>query len=371
MKIGILTFHCAHNYGAVLQAYALQEYLKSCGHEVEIIDYRPGYLVQPYKAFPLPRVGCSSILQKIKRLVYWGGTLPWRVKDIPIRIRRRKGFEKFIREKLNLSREGFNEVWRVSSDHYDAILFGSDQIWRPDSWGRVDPVFLGDFPVSKATLKIAYAASAGAASGTLGENESVVKALENFDAISVRESNLANSLQSKTDLKIETVLDPTLLVEKKVWDKIAIEPRIQEKYVLVYQVSYNIEADRIAAEIASQIGARVVSVWAGYSLRGNMLREETPEQFVGWFKHASCVVVTSFHGTSFALINHRPVYFVSNGSAGENRPRQILSALGLSDRVIDQRSHPKFSEIDYSKVDLQKLRTRSQDFLARALLLSK
>ena len=41
MKIGILTFHWPENYGAVLQAYALQSYLTDLGHDVEIINYRP------------------------------------------------------------------------------------------------------------------------------------------------------------------------------------------------------------------------------------------------------------------------------------------------------------------------------------------
>ena len=49
MKIGIITFQCAHNYGAVLQAYALKEYLKTLGYSVNIINYRPRYIVNAYK----------------------------------------------------------------------------------------------------------------------------------------------------------------------------------------------------------------------------------------------------------------------------------------------------------------------------------
>lgn len=380
MKIGILTFHCAHNYGAVLQAYALQEYLKSCGHEVEIIDYRPDYLVRGYKAFPFPSLWNVSLLRKCKRLSYWGLTLPWRVKAFPVRFRRRKGFEKFINEKMNLSAECFSEGGRVPTEKYDAIIFGSDQIWSPQHTNGGDSVFLGNFPTPKETLKIAYAASAGAASATLGENPIFADALKNFDAIGVRESNLAESLQPKTDLKIETVLDPTLLVNKSVWDKIAVEPQIREKYVLVYQVAYNPEADRIAKELAEQIGAKVVSVWAGYSLRGNMLKTESPEQFVGWFKNATCVVSTSFHGTAFALIYGRPVYYVSNGAAAENRPKQILGALGLADCIISEHAHPQFSEhsdqemshsVANSGGGISLLRRASREFIARALSVSR
>lgn len=369
MKIGILTFHCAHNYGAVLQAYALQEYLKSCGHQVEIIDYRPDYLVRGYKAFPFPSLRNVSLLRKVKRLAYWGLTLPWRIKAFPVKLQRRKGFEKFINEKMNLSEPRFTEGESVPAEKYDAIIFGSDQIWSPRHTNGGDPVFLGNFSAPKGTLKIAYAASAGAASATLGENPIFADALKNFDAIGVRESNLAESLQPRTDLKIETVLDPTLLVDRSVWDKIAYsnKPRIREKYVLVYQVAYNPEADRIAEELAEQIGAKIVSIWAGYKLDQGSIKKETPEQFVAWFKNATCVVTTSFHGTAFALINEIPVYYVSNGSATENRPKQILGALGLEDRVIAHHSHPKFSDIDYSNVDLAKLQSASREFLSRHL----
>lgn len=376
MKIGILTFHCAHNYGAVLQAYGLQEYLKSCGHEVEIVDYRPTYLTRGYEAFPLPALRKISLFRKCKRLAYWGATLPWRLREFPVRIQRRKGFEKFISEKLNLSRERFVEGGRVPAENYDAIFFGSDQIWSPNHTHGADSVFFGDFPAPAQTRKIAYAASAGAASETLGENAFVASALKNFSAISVREANLSASLQPHTDLKIETVLDPTLLADKSVWENLAEPPATRKKYVLVYQVSYNPQADRIARELAAQLGAEVVSVWAGYSLRGNMLKTETPEQFVGWFKNAACVVSTSFHGTAFSLIFEKPLYYVGRGNAAENRPKQILGALGLMDRFIAGTAPtPTFSAIDYGKINtemgggIQMLQTHSRAFIERALAL--
>lgn len=376
MKIGILTFHCAHNYGAVLQAYALQEYLKSSGNDVEMIDYRPSYLLRGYTAFPLPNLRGLSPLRKAYIAARWSFRLPQRLAAIPTRVRRRSGFEKFISEKLNLSRERFAEGGGVPAEKYDALVFGSDQIWSPAHTNGGDPVFLGDFSVPAGTLKIAYAASAGAASATLGGNAKFAEALKNFSAISVREENLAASLQPKTEQKIETVVDPTLLVDESVWDELAVPPYRKRRYVLVYQVMYNPEADRIARELAAQLDADVVSLWAGYSLKGKMLKTETPEQFVGWFKHAACVVSTSFHGTAFALILEKPLYYVSAGHASENRPRQILGALGLLDRFISAESHPKFSEIDYAALNetgggIAALRARSREFLARALALRR
>lgn len=50
LKIGILTFHCAKNYGAILQAYALRSLLThlSPAADTTIINYRPDSLILPY-----------------------------------------------------------------------------------------------------------------------------------------------------------------------------------------------------------------------------------------------------------------------------------------------------------------------------------
>ena len=102
MKIGILTFHCAHNYGAVLQAYAIQEQLKLMGFDVEIINYRPIYLLRPYgylRQFHFRTIKdgyLRCLILNVKILLRWIGTL------IPT-YRRRKGFNKFIQSKLSLS----------------------------------------------------------------------------------------------------------------------------------------------------------------------------------------------------------------------------------------------------------------------------
>ena len=374
MKIGILTFHCAHNYGAVLQAYGLQEYLKSCGHEVEVIDYRPTYLTRRYEAFPRSGILHNASLQRwFLRLGTWLFTLPKRVLDLPIRIKRKRNFERFISKKLNLSRERFDENGQVPADKYDAIVFGSDQIWSPSLTDGGDPIFLGDFPAPAGTLKIAYAASAGAASATLGENPVFANALRNFSALSVREDNLGASLQPKTDLKIETVLDPTLLVDKSVWDKLAEPPKTHEKYILIYQISYNREANRIAKELAAQLDAKIVEIGLEVRIRQwdkTQKFTETPEQFVGWFKNATCVITTSFHGTVFSLIFKKPFYYVGNGNAGENRPKQILNALGLSAFYISGDTPcPKLSEINYAHLTekYNVLLKRSRVFLDRAL----
>lgn len=112
MKIGILTFHCAHNYGAVLQAYGLQEYLRSQGHETYIIDYRPGYLTRNYKAFNIRFWMASTPREIVYKLRYE----PFLWKH---RILRGKAFDRFIRNRFDLH----PYVRHTNFSDFDAIFF--------------------------------------------------------------------------------------------------------------------------------------------------------------------------------------------------------------------------------------------------------
>ena len=87
MKIGILTFHCAHNYGAVLQCYATQEFLHSKGYDVEVINYRPKYLLSPYKLFTIWRFLSKNPIRIIKAIFE-------EFRLFPIRLQRYKGFDR-------------------------------------------------------------------------------------------------------------------------------------------------------------------------------------------------------------------------------------------------------------------------------------
>ena len=95
MRIGILTFHCAINYGAVLQTYALQEYLKGLGHDVYVLDYRPSYLLNPYKTFIWKWLADKSLVENVKSLLRC-------LLITPIKIKRKLYFRKFTRKYLNL-----------------------------------------------------------------------------------------------------------------------------------------------------------------------------------------------------------------------------------------------------------------------------
>lgn len=322
MKIGILTFHCACNYGAVLQCYALRTYIASLGHDVSVVDYRPKALVDGYKWFDIRR--------------FWGRT-PSRfiektraeLKVITSRRARYSRFAEFVSSHLNLS----PRVYTVDSSvlqGYDLIIIGSDQVWNITITKGYDPLYWGRFNRAKAKL-ISYAASME--NGMIDQKE-VLARLKNFDKVSVRESSLATQLTSLVNSSdVETVVDPTLLLGRDKWDKLQGR-RIEGDYLLFYQVRQAPEAFRAAEDLARKKGLRLVCVSAKPELENSPeLAAASVEDFVTAFRNASYVVTTSFHGTVFSLIYEKDFVCFDIEDGKGSRQRDLLSALGLEERV--------------------------------------
>lgn len=362
MKIGLLTFHCAHNYGAVLQCYALQETLISMGHEVEVINYRPKYLIASYKRFELHRFISLNLINSLKNSIK-EALLAGR------RFRRYKAFEEFITNRLNLSeRVNANNI----PSKYDIYIIGSDQIWNPKITKGFDSVYWGQFTFPKERRRyIAYAASMEIKRINEGERIFCKESLRNFDAISVREFQLVNLLQPLTNKKIETVLDPTLLADSSMWNKIAKKPNISQKYVLVYQIRSNQKTLQVANKIACQLNAAVieVSAWPNIHFKRNVFQCASPEEFLGLIKYSSCVVTTSFHGTAFSIIFRRPFYCIKLDDGGDTRSMSLLKNIGLEERMIYKDYNPIFSEVNYLNTNkmITDMRDKSKNFLLNAI----
>jgi hypothetical protein len=365
MRIGILTFHCAHNYGAVLQAYALREELKLMGYDVEFVNYQPEYLLSPYsidiiKGYKnykpssffstIKYIGSEIILFRRRFIRYWK-------------------FNKFIKKKLSIRTKPIKNVVEIDKD-YDAYIFGSDQIWNLSITKGFDDIFWGNFIVKKNAKKISYAASMD--TEKIQEYALIKSRLSNFDYLSVRENQLKNLLQPLCYKEINTVLDPTLLVSPQTWNSFIKKPNIKKKYVLVYQVRETPQTLRIANEIASQIGGvviRLVAFFNSWKYGKNLHQSEGPEEFVNWIKYAECVVTTSFHGTAFSIIFNKPFYTLKLSDGSDSRAKNLLIKFNLSDRFISPESNINLTDIDYTNVNskLNELRSLSKSFLINSL----
>lgn len=361
MKIGILTFHCAHNYGAVLQAYALQEYLLSLGHEVYIIDYRPDYLVKLYQVFSRERIPANSFFLRL---------LVGECIRLPRYIKRYKSFNSFIGRYMRLASVDLGDAY---SD-FDAFVFGSDQIWNKNiCGGKYDPIYLGKFGASRDRKKIAYAASAGHISMNTKDLSLLDVSLRDFDMIGVREVSLCKLLQSFFPLKVHTVLDPTLLVDRTVFDQIARKPNVSQKYIVVYQVylsdDTNRDIMRIAESLAGQIGGIVIDLSFQIAVSAKYRRDASPEEFLGYIKYADAIITNSFHGTAFSVIFQKPFYTVKMHTEIDLRAQSLLEEIALTERFIERDAKPVFSGMDYSGhiEKMSNLRMDSRRFISEAL----
>ena len=307
MIFGILTFHNADNYGAVLQCYALQKALEKRypGNKVDIVDYKCPEIERSYQ----PRF---NILK------------PWRNLNYFKILKKRDIFRSFREKYLNIG----------SSDlaDYDTIYYGSDQIWNP-VLTKCDMVYFGK---NFNGQKIAYAASDG---GEMNYDAEVCDLLNKFSKISCREKTLTEKLQN-LDIKTRftTVCDPVFLLSKEEWLEIAELPK-EKNYVLAYKIQENLNFDLEAERIGKIFNKKVLQIVYVKPLRKIFYKKQklveciTPEQFIGYFAKADFVLTTSFHGTAFSIIFEKNFYVLEfNGRSG--RVVDLLIAMGLKDRFV-------------------------------------
>ena len=361
MKIGIITFHRAHNYGAVLQCFALSTTLKDLGHSVEVIDYYPSYFKKQYALFSLNHFSQLSMKSKCAYLCKCLITSVSKTK-------RRKKFNLFINQ-LPLTDSQYNEKNYVFKK-YDAIIFGSDQIWNPLLTSKEDNIFCGNFSKNNS-LFISYAASTSP--GILNTSYSnYFKDIANrFDSISVREQSLVEYFHSIGAKSATLVLDPVLLLPQEKWKNIAI-PSTKKNYLLIYTVPQNPKVRELAEMIAKQKKLEIIEIRPTVNLKPTKKSLDTvsPNEFLGYFSGASFVVTTSFHGTAFSIIFQKQFVTLQLGTAQDDRAQNLLNQLGLKDRLVDHTHliNPE-SDIDYKKIQkkLDALIKHSKSFITKSL----
>lgn len=348
MKIGILTFHSANNYGAVIQCFCLQEYLKSCGHEVYVIDYRPNYFgLQP---LDLKSIKCSNPLRYLARILL---VLSGR----PALLKRSKNFEFFRNCYLNLlSPDCLND----SNSDFDAFVYGSDQIWEWEIGSQYDDIYFARFTAAKKSLNITYAASMAKVNVDVEREKVFLELLANYSSISVREKEISDNL-NRLGIANTVVLDPTLLYPEALSNFKFKEPCKKGDYVLVYKVAECDALMDLAKRVAKELHCNVVEI--------RMQSVEGPDVFLNLIKHARCMVTTSFHGVAISLIYKVPVYVARVGSHLDVRSESLVNSLNIPDRMMRPTDYTFFTGIDFSKVEsaLYKVQSVSRDYLSLAL----
>lgn len=356
MKIGILTYHRSHNYGALLQAVALRVSLQLQGHEVYYIDYWPKYHQDMYSVFD------TTLFRRLplkNKFAYLFSTL----RERNGRKKRIEAIKPFITEYIEPYCKPYN-----GKEEYDVVIYGSDQIWRKQRGVgyKLNPVYFGQNLI-KSKKKVAYAASMGNIDLNAKDYDCIRDWLSDFSLLGVRENNIFNILK---ELHLENVylnLDPTLLLNVDQWTDV-IRPKrlVKEKYAVLYQIKKAFDEKRVR-DFCKHKGLRLIVIPSGYSFkeRNSEFVFAGPADFISLFMYADFCFVASFHGLVFSINFGRQ--FLASFATAANRAETVVSNLGLCNRLVSPfDSFPQdIPEIDYTEVTakLFTLRNKNSHFL--------
>ena len=304
------------------------------GYDAEIVDYRTRAIEKSYQLINLS--GLKDFLASILHLRE--------------SMKKKKNFRSFSNVFVPTS----NTVYYSASEiynQYDICFIGSDQVWSKRINRGFDPVFWGQFKGKKAT----YAASMGTDHSYSDTEYAKLKGyLKNFDFLSTREDSLRDEMAPLTDRQIQTVVDPTLLISCKDYEDIAIKPQ-EENYVLYYQMEYHLQSKDFVANIAKQLGCKVITLmgpneqYEGVEHIHKTISEVNVQEFVGYILNAKCVVASSFHGTALPIAMRKDFYFLANNAT--DRSENLLRYIGALDRMKKAGETVKYLPVDYSVIE--------------------
>lgn len=336
-KVGIVTFHRALNYGAVLQSYALQKTVSSLGAKCEIVDYICPKITHDYTPF---RVYKNDFLKSFAKSCVMCRR----------RAKRRDAFQSFFNNYLVKSSKSYNpqNIGKLKND-YDLFISGSDQVWSPRCVG-FDPAYFLTFADDKQ--KYSYAASFAVTKLPDEYIDEYKKRLSGFQKFSVREQSgekLVNGLTGKT---AETHLDPTLLILADKWKKIAVS-KIKTPYILIFTANPPVSLVNFALKLSKEKNLPIYYINdAPHPVKHgiNYVVAPTVEEFVGYFMNAEYVVTNSFHGTVFSVIFNKSLFVEFRNKSGKNiRSESLLNSLEINREITNGNADE--THIDWQQVN--------------------
>lgn len=353
MHIGILTFHLAHNYGAVLQCYALQEVLRGMGHDVWVIDYQQPFMVDWFR--PRRLFGMRSLMKTVvggnMREYISRGIHPYVVA---------KHFSSFRKKFLRLTSKCYGTDDIPPMDLY---IVGSDQPWNPDLTDGADMVYYGQFHRPMASRLATYAMSgAVSAIGKVGWDR-VKLYSESFNALSFREESLTQKMMELTGRRCETVLDPTLLADASLWEPMINNKWAKRDYLFIYHVG----GPKNVIETMTEKAKAIVKTERLEIIDASRYQYSSSD-FVSLIRHARYVVTASFHAMVFSIIFHKPFTVVQTGQASDARFVNLLDTLGITDVCMKKPENVSIPQhLDYLSIcnKLETLKEYSVQFLEK------
>lgn len=341
IKATIVTFHCVPNYGAMLQAVAMNKLFENYFNVVDVLDYRPKCITENYNLLYTKRIKgfIASVL------------------NVPTNIIKKRRFKRFMEENMRLT-PTFFQAEKISVDS-DVLILGSDQIWNLDVIKGVDKTYFGKLP-NGGQYVIPYAASIGKDAINEKEAETYKILLNAVPNIGVRERNAQSMLKRIfPDKNIDVTLDPTLMVDASVWNHLEKKIPLPDKYVLIFSLNGYEKTYATAEEIAAKRGIPIIEV-LGHNIdfldkrKHRKLATLGPQEFLYAIHHADAVVTDSFHGTAFSIIYQRDLRVIPHKTRGA-RMVELLQAINAENRLVGDHTRIIHEKIEWNEESLRLL----------------
>lgn len=327
MKKVLIFTYMLNNYGAILQAFALQTYLKEhCGLDVSIVNYETN------RHRKLNRIFKRSSTNFIIQMCLWIATL---VRFLSLKRRKERTID--FKDRLMKFTCKYTSKGHLLNNVPDADVYlsGSDQVFNPNGIDR--DVYYLHFD-KKKSCKAAYAPSFGGTNYSEEVKLEIKERLSDFDVLSCRELDGAAFMSSLLGIDVPQVVDPTLLLTEDEWNKLSVEPKGKKNYICVYDLNGGDDLIAIAKKIQAKTNLKICCITDKVHKRYHVdkqIYDAGPAEFVGWIQNAAYVVTDSFHGTMFSLKFKIPFYTYIAVPSSSTRITSVLGRLNLSDRIIE------------------------------------
>lgn len=353
MKCSIITIHHIHNFGSVFQAYALAYFLEMNGYETEIIDYRPRY-------YELGRNKLKTVVGRTLNFISYN--------------RRKRKFESFISEHEVLSEKQFTDISELKAYYQNSdniFIAGGDQLWNNYHPCGNDDAYKLVF--TDCVRKIAYGTSMGRDNYSEEELKNLSTLVNGFKKIMLREQSTVSLLKKYVTTSVNHVIDPVGLLDVKKFESIAVKPKIDKPYAVMYLADSGELLDQAIELLSKKIGLKIVHI-CGFKKKcycDYFIKDAGPEEILGYILYADFVLSASFHATMFSLLFQKQFATLLPGEQTNARINDLLEYVGLENRVIHSKDElfQLEKEIDYFSANkvINEFRKESRIALLEAL----
>jgi len=368
-----------HNYGSLLQTYAIQKFLESQGFDNEIIQFKEKNKINLLRRM-LNKTYFKSKFKIIKRKIIVKAKYPDIAKKLTVRFDAFESFKKhhlYFSEPITKRTELGNKIMQ-----YGQVVLGSDQVLHPAN------LLMNYFTLSfvpESIKSIAYAPSFGVSEIPSSQIQKTAEYLKRINYLSVREESGKSIIKRLINKDVPVVCDPTLLIDKKYWIELKGDERfVNEKYIFCYFLGTNPTHRSLATRLKEKTGYRLITlphlielVKGDIDFADEQPFNVSPKEFVNIIANAEYVLTDSFHGSIFSILFKRNFiifnrFSESSSYSTNSRITTLLKQLGLEDRHVTDSNHFEKTtnqSIDYSKVDnkLNAFKLSSFDYINKAL----